>query len=138
MSGDPFVLDATMALAWVLDEDLDETGARALADVTQRGALVPVLWRHEVADGLLTAERRNRISPETRTAALTALADLPIEIDGESAYCAWRNTIALAADHGLTVHTAAYLDLALRRKRPLASLDAALRAAAAAADVELI
>lgn len=138
MSDNAFVLDASVALAWVLDESPEETASRALKEIVNRGALVPVLWRHEVANGLLTAERRNRIGEETRTAALTALADLPIEIDGESAYCAWRNTILLAVDHGLTVYTAAYLDLALRRHRALASLDIALRDAAKRTGVDLI
>ncbi|WP_436642967.1 type II toxin-antitoxin system VapC family toxin [Microbaculum sp. FT89] len=138
MSAGPFVLDASVTLAWVLDENLDPASARALTDVATRGAVVPVLWRHEVANGLLMVERRNRIDSATRAAALTALADLPIEIDGESAYCAWRNTIALAAECGLTVYDAAYLDLALRRKCALASLDKALRQAAGKAGVNLI
>jgi predicted nucleic acid-binding protein len=44
----------------------------------------------------------------------------------------------LADLYGLTVYDAAYLELAQRRRLPLATLDAALARAARAAGVELL
>jgi len=43
---------------------------------------------------------------------------------------AWSATVKLADLHGLTIYDAAYLELAQRRRLPLATLDAALAAAA--------
>ena len=42
---------------------------------------------------------------------------------------AWSKTLALAESFGLSVYDAAYLELALRRGLPLATLDSALRVA---------
>ena len=42
---------------------------------------------------------------------------------------AWSRTLALAESLGLSVYDAAYLELALRRGLPLASLDDSLRRA---------
>lgn len=80
-------------------------------------------------------ERRKR-STEADTANWTAyLTSLAITIDGETTGRAWSDTLHLARAHKLSVYDAAYLELALRRGLPLASLDAPLKAAAAAMGV---
>lgn len=48
-----------------------------------------------------------------------------------------RAMIDLAREHRLSVYDAAYLELAIRRQLPLASLDRQLRAAAVASGVAL-
>jgi len=45
------------------------------------GALVPVLWRLEVANSLTMAVRKRRIDPDFRRAALADLALLDITTD---------------------------------------------------------
>ena len=51
---------------------------------------------------------------------------------------AWVATSELAARHRLTIHDAAYLELAQRLKLPLATLDVELRAAAGMLGIELL
>ena len=51
------------------------------------------------------------------------LRDLPVTLDMETADDAWSASIHLAERHHLTVYDAAYLELAQRRKLPLATLD---------------
>ncbi len=101
------------------------------------GAVVPSHWRLEVANGFRTALRRGRISLEYRDSSLRDLAALPIEIDTHTALHAWDTTLALSDRFGLTPYDAAYLELAIRRKLPLASFDDALRDAGAVVGVAL-
>ena len=126
------VLDASYTLGLVLsDEDApgaDEVTARILA----AEAVTPVLWRFEIGNALLAAMRRGRIGPETVDAVLADLALLPVATDAEGTARAWGDTRLLAARHGLTVYDAAYLELAVRLRAPLATLDAALARAAQA------
>jgi predicted nucleic acid-binding protein len=120
------VLDSAMALAWILPGE-SNIGTDAILDqVTEEGALVPGLWRLEIANVLLMAERRARITQAERTRALISLNSLRISIDRETAGQAWTVTIDLAQAQNLTVYDASYLELALRSGLPLATLDHAL------------
>jgi predicted nucleic acid-binding protein len=84
----------------------------------------------EVANALLVAERRKRISQADTTAALGALQKLPLETDNATGRNAGSDTLALARQNNLSVYDAAYLELAMRQAATLASLDEPLRAAA--------
>jgi predicted nucleic acid-binding protein len=102
------------------------------------GAWVPALWRLEVANVLEIGVRKGRSDSSFRDAALADLALLPITVDQETDRQAWGATANLAARHRLTLHDAAYLELARRHCLPLATLDNELRAAATAEDVALL
>jgi predicted nucleic acid-binding protein len=132
------VLDCSVTLAWLLADEQPAAAAQVLDQVVEEGAIAPGLWPLEVGNALLVAERRGRLSSWNRTQALQGLAGLPIEIDGETAGRAWRETLALAETHRLTLYDATYLELALRRSLPLATFDAAMRAAAVTAGVPLL
>lgn len=99
---------------------------------------VPGLWWLEVANALQMSVRRKRITPAVRTEYLNELRELPIRTDSETSTQAWGHTLALSDQHRLTVDDAAYLELALRRTLPLATLDRELRAAAVAEDIPLL
>jgi predicted nucleic acid-binding protein len=127
------VLDASVPLGALLPGEAYAAAAVALlARVSAEGAIVPVIWWIEIANGVLVAERKQRFGPDEAAAALRHLESLPIETDPETNTHAWKTTIALARRHRLTLYDACYLDLALRRNLPLASFDAALLRAAAA------
>jgi predicted nucleic acid-binding protein len=74
----------------------------------------------------------------SRDSALSELALFPIHLDLESDRQAWGAAARLAERHRLTIYNAAYLELALRRGLPLATLDQELRAAASNEKVQLI
>jgi predicted nucleic acid-binding protein len=132
------VLDSSVTLAWVYSAET----TRAISDVFDRiadyGAYVPALWRLEVANVLQFGVRRGRGDAAFRDAALADLALLPIRQDLETDRQAWTETLRLAIRHGLTLYDAAYLELAHRRKLPLATLDGELRAAAKAEGIVLL
>lgn len=106
--------------------------------MTSAGALVPPLWLAEVANGLLVAQRRNRISEENLEEGLAMLSGQPIRIDPEAGRRSWTAALALARWHGLTLYDAVYLDLAKHRGLPLATLDRPLRRCALDEGVPLL
>jgi predicted nucleic acid-binding protein len=132
------VLDSSVALAWVYREERSDAIAAVFEQVTEAGAWVPSLWRLEVANVLEMGVRRGRNDAAFRDATLADFELLPIQSDSETERHAWQSTLRLAERYRLTVYDAAYLELAMRRGLPLASLDRELRAAAGAENVALL
>jgi predicted nucleic acid-binding protein len=132
------VLDASMAIAWLFDDKRSDATAGALRRVVADGAIVPSLWRLEVANVLRNAVRRGRCDEGYVDRSLDRLGRLPIAIDDQTDARAWGATRTLARELGLTLYDAAYLELALRSGLALASCDQALTAAAAARGVETL
>ena len=134
-----FVLDASATLAWYFQEEQTADSEKILDQVAISGAVVPLIWRYEVANGLLVAVRRGRIAAGYRDASLADLDRFPITIDRDGVDgVAWTATLALADRSGLTVYDAAYVELARRRGLPLASRDRAMRVAAQSLAIELV
>jgi predicted nucleic acid-binding protein len=131
------VIDASVTLAWYFDDEATPGTEAVLDQVSVAGAIVPSLWRLEVANGFQSAVRRNRIAVLYRDRCLAELAQLAITVDPETDRHAWTTTLRLAEHLGLTVYDAAYLEAAQRLQLPLATLDKALHAAAAAVSVPL-
>jgi predicted nucleic acid-binding protein len=92
----------------------------------------------EIANVLEMGVRRGRIDAEFRDATLTDLDLLPIQTDPETDKHSWQSTLRLAERHQLTLYDAAYLEVAIRRGLPLASLDRELRGAATAENIMLL
>ena len=125
-----FVLDCSATLPWVFASEATPATDALLDALTGGGkAWVPALWHLELGNVLLGAQRRGRIDQAGIEGFLSALGAYDIEVDGQTSSLAWSKTLALAASHGLTVYDAAYLELALRRRLPLATLDKTLLAA---------
>jgi predicted nucleic acid-binding protein len=126
------VLDSSATLAWIYSEETTEPIRRIFDAVAEEGAVVPALWRLEVANSLTVAVRRGRIDADFRRAALADLELLAITTDQHTESHAWNEALRLADRFQLTLYDAAYLELAGRRGLPLATLDYDLRSAAAA------
>ena len=72
-----FVLDASLTLQWFLEDEADRKYSLAvLASLSEKLALVPLLWFYEVGNGLLMAHRRKRISLDQVEGFLKRLACL--------------------------------------------------------------
>ena len=132
------VLDCSATLAWVFPDETSKAIQSVFERVVEQGALVPDLWRIEVANSLTMAFRSGRMTEEERTTSLLDLADLQIVADDETGTRVWSDTISLADRYRLTVYDATYLELALRLSLPLATLDSELRKAARSARVLLL
>lgn len=117
-------------MTWCFQDEATPQTDKLLDRLRNDGAVVPELWRWEVANVLVMAERRKRLTNSDVVARLGLLDNLPITLDSDGADRAWRDTRMLAEAHALTVYDAAYLELALRLGCDLATLDKDLRAAA--------
>jgi predicted nucleic acid-binding protein len=133
-----FIVDCSIAMAWCFSDETTPATAKIQDRLEKEAALVPAHWFLEVTNVLSIAERRKRITPAQSTAFLTFLDTMDIEVDGEASARAFAHLLPLCRSHGLTSYDAAYLELALRRGTPLASLDNELRAGAKALGVELL
>jgi predicted nucleic acid-binding protein len=132
------ILDSSVMLAWVYVEETTDAIRQVFDSIAASGAWVPAIWRLEVANVLEAGVRRGRTDAAFRDATLTDLALLPITLDVETHQHAWGATALLATRYRLTLYDAAYLELAQRRRLPLATLDRELRVAAAAEGVSLL
>jgi len=132
------VLDASITIASLFDDERTEAVDRIMERVSQSGGLTPSLWRLEVANVLNVAMRRGRCTQTFVDLSLGSLARLPIGIDTQTDLHAWGATLQLARECTLTPYDAAYLELALRARKPLASCDDELIAAATRKGVEVL
>jgi predicted nucleic acid-binding protein len=135
-----FVLDASVALAWVLD---NPTPAFAL-DVRRalgngKRALVPALWHLEIANGLASAERRHDlIGADLLDALATIQATAAQVLDTDMTLITLAEALTNARSFQLTAYDAVYLNLARRDRLPLATLDKRLRTAATRAGIPVM
>jgi predicted nucleic acid-binding protein len=130
-----FVLDGSVSLAWYFKDEANPYADAVAARFPEVRAVVPAIWPLEVANAILMGERRKRSTEAQATTWLGYLGSLPVIVDDETTTRAWSDVLSLARAHNLSAYDAAYLELALRRGLPLASLDDRLRAAAAAVGV---
>ena len=132
------VLDPSLALSWYFEDERNKAADEVLDRVVEEGAIVPALWRLEIANGFQTAIRRRRIDTDFRNRALARLARMPISVDPDTDAHAWTSTLRLADRFRLTAYDAAYLELAQRRALPLATSDGKLRSAAGRLGVSVL
>lgn len=128
------IVDASLTLAWLLDDETDSRAEDALKRLNEDEALVPQLWHLETRNGLLTANRRGRLTPDEVNDRLNALKGLPIRTDDRPDF---QVAFELAKLHTLSFYDATYLELARRHDAELATFDEALGLAAVAEGVTL-
>jgi predicted nucleic acid-binding protein len=132
-----FVLDGSVTMAWYFQDEMSDYADAVRDGLDRSQAVVPSLWPLEVANTVIMGERRKRSTPAQAATWLGFLGVLPIVVDGETTARAWGDTLGLARAHNLSAYDAAYLELAMRRGLPLATLDEKLKAAAAAVGVSM-
>lgn len=125
-----FVLDCSVTMAWCFDDETTTYTDLILDNLQAYTAVVPSLWPLEVANVLVGAERKRRITNAKALHFLQLLQTLPIDIDPLTARQSFGATYHLATQYEISVYDAAYLELAVRHQVPLATCDQALRRAA--------
>jgi len=128
----PVVIDANVAVDWFLTNP-SKAAEIALDTTAREGAIVPPLWRWEVQDVLRRLQLAGRLTKPVDFIR-AELRALPITVD-HGLTALFGDEANIAARYNLTVYDAAYLELALRLRAPLATTDKALAAAAKAAKV---
>jgi predicted nucleic acid-binding protein len=135
-----FVLDASVALRWFLDDSVPPYANRVKQLLIKGGrAVVPAMWHLEMSNGLAVAERRSILSTADIDQALLDIEQIVAQgMDTSSIFVSTRQALVTARAFQLSAYDAVYLDLARHERLPLASLDERLRAAAGQAGVELL
>lgn len=131
-------MDASVTAAWCFEDEASPFTDAVLDEVVRHGARVPALWLFEIANVMAVAERRGRVAGERVARFLDALLALPISVDHPDARFLLPALARVSRDQGLTSYDAAYLELALRSRLPLATRDGAIRAAAERTGVPLL
>jgi len=133
-----FVLDCSMTMAWVFPDEANQSTEALRESLLKDNAVVPVLWPIEVGNVLLVATRRGRITEDDWPRIRDDLAALPIDIDPESCERVLDTVLPIASEYQLSVYDAMYLELALRLKLPIASLDQKLIVTGKGAGLEVL
>ena len=131
----PFVLDASVAMAWVVPSQATEYARRVRRRARREAFHVPAIFPAEVANALLMLERRRIMSAEASMAAADVLERLDPVVHGAAGGIT--DLRQLAARFGLSAYDATYLALALELRLPLACGDGALKAVLPRAGVKL-
>jgi predicted nucleic acid-binding protein len=134
-----FVLDASVVLTWCFPDEQSQK-AEIISEKIAAGerAVVTAFWPHEVLNALLMGERRKRLTPELTKAFLQDLKRMMVDVDTTIAAAVFETVQELCRKHKLTSYDAAYLELAIRGKHPLATVDEDLMKAAQAEGVKLL
>lgn len=123
-----FVVDCSVGIAWLFDEQADDYTEAALDALGGAFAVAPRWWNIEVLNVLLTLERRGRLAANKAVELLRHMQRLPVRLRESQA--STFELHALALRHQLTSYDALYLETALATGLPLASRDKALQQAA--------
>ena len=137
MKGD-FVVDNSVVMAWCFQDEASQYADAILGSLEVFKAIVPSIWPLEVGNVLLVAERRKRLSEADSARFIALLTELPITIEQESPERMMREILALAREHQISSYDASYLDLAMRKGVPIATLDDGLIKAAERSQVPIM
>jgi predicted nucleic acid-binding protein len=134
-----FVLDASVALAWFVDDPVSSY-ARLVAQslVRDARAVVPSLWHLEMANGLAVAERRQILTSQDVALCVAQIEQLLSQaIESQTDFISFREALTAARSPGLSAYDAVYLETARRERLALATLDQRLRRSANRAGVAI-
>ena len=130
------VIDTSVTMAWCFEDETNPAAEEVLDRLRDDNAVVPALWQLEVANVLLVAERRGRVSEAQAERFVGLLEQLPIRVDTEGIDLT--RLLGVGRRHGLSAYDACYLVLAERLGVALATLDGGLATAGRAAGVVII
>jgi predicted nucleic acid-binding protein len=133
-----FIIDCSITMAWCFADEATPKTTKILDRLGEETALVPPLWFLETTNVLAMAEKRKRITAAESDTFLALLQTFDFEIDEVGTDRMLTHILPLCRTHKLTSYDAVYLDLAVRRGLPLASLDEDLRREAKTLGVPLL
>ena len=118
-------------MAWCFeDQSTPYTDAVLQAVIDGAAIVVPAIWKLEVVNTLVVAERRKKVAPAKSAVFLRDLQKFTITVDLEGLDWAFSTVLDQARLHQRSAYDASYLELAKRRGLPLATRDQPLGKAA--------
>ncbi len=133
-----FVVDNSVVMSWCFKDETNNYADTVLNRLAEAAAVVPSIWPLEVVNVLLVVERQKRLSESESIRFITLLSQLPIVVEYERPDMMMKELLALARANSLSSYGASYLDLAMRKGLPIATLDNKLIEAARRIDVPIL
>ena len=133
-----FVIDTSVVITWCFKDEASQYADSVLDSLEHFTAIAPSIWPLEVGNVLLAAERKNRLSEADSIRFIALLFELPISVDQEPPERMIKEIFALAREHKLSAYDASYLDLAMKRGIPIATLDNRLMKTAKRSNVSIM
>jgi len=134
----PFVLDASMTMAWCFADESTSYSSTVLDSLRSARAVAPAIWPVEVANVLALAVRHDRITLAESVRLANLIKALSIEVEGQTLPHVLDAVLPLAHGQRLTAYDASYLELAIRLALPIATLDEHLKNSARRLGVPLV
>jgi predicted nucleic acid-binding protein len=131
-----FVVDNSVVVGWYFESQATGYTDHVLDMLASDTAHVPGLWVLEFSNVLRKAMQAGKADPERTSEIIELVSGLPFAVDYMPVGVA--DNLELATKYGLSSYDAAYLELALRMRLPMAAKDGALRSAATRAGVGLV
>jgi predicted nucleic acid-binding protein len=117
-------------MAWCFDDESNEFTDSIQDRLLNSTAFVPAIWPLEVINVLLDAERKKRLNKNDGRRFIALISALPIVVESAPPFQTFHNTLPFARKHRLSSYDASYLELAIHKKLPIATLDEAVIRAA--------
>jgi predicted nucleic acid-binding protein len=119
-----FIADCSITASWFFNDERDEYSDFTLDYCCKFRAVAPLLWKFEVTNTILIAEKRTRITSAKIIKIIDFLNSLPIDISNfDFPMYEIMNT---ARVNNLTSYDATYLLTAMHEGLPIATKDKAL------------
>ncbi len=131
------VIDNSIVMSWCFADEANQYADDVLESLKYIRAIVPCIWPLEVGNVLVVAERKGRLKHIDSIKFWELLSELPIDVEQELSEKMIRNIFILAREAQLSTYDASYLELAIRKDLPLATLDKALLRAAEKFNIEI-
>jgi predicted nucleic acid-binding protein len=133
---DDFVVDTSIVMAWCFEDEATAYTDAVQDQLVESTAFVPAIWPLEVTNVLMVAERRKRIGRADSGRFIALLSQLPIQVEPTESDRVFHDILPLARQYQLSSYDASYLELAIRKGLPIATLDKAM--VRAAVDMEIL
>ncbi len=132
------VVDASVILAWLLDENAPEAPASIFDTLADEIVAVPCHWPLEIGNALRSQLKTGRLTAQDFLKVMDDLDMLHVRVDPPLHPDEIGPLVKFSVDHSLTAYDAAYVQLALRQHATLVTLDKNMRNAAQALNIPVL
>lgn len=133
-----FVVDNSVVMSWCFKDKTNRYADAVLDKLSESTAIAPSIWPLEVVNVLLVAERRKRLKQADSVRFITLLSQLPIVVEDRGSEKVMKDLLALGRTSHLSSYDASYLDLAMRKDCPIATIDKKIMEAAKEVSVTIL
>lgn len=133
-----YVVDCSFTSALFLPDESSETVSDFFLKRHRNDAFyVPFLWWYETNNVLSVSLKRKRLNQSDVVAVLDLLGQLKLDIDYSFGTDLSKDILRLTQGYALSAYDAAYIELAIRKKAHLMSLDNRVMASAKSIGIKI-